>query len=98
LVQVSRDQKIDALYNVFVARGTATVTKADGTTQQVPIQSVAQITTGPLRVGGPQTVTLNGKVKTMHLQSNGNTVAAMTLTVECTYADVQAALGTVTRG
>jgi tellurite resistance-related uncharacterized protein len=161
LVQVSRDQKIDALYNVFVARGTATVTKLDGTTQQVPIQAIAQITTGPLRVGGPhgtyptfydstmlttraecdayaatmrdtqlqglttdlvvtclpnpaiqqgdwvtvaspvvnqQTVTLNGKAKTMHLQNNGNTVAAMTLTVECTYADVQAALGAVTRG
>jgi hypothetical protein len=45
-----------------------------------------------------QTVTLNGKAKTMHLQNNGNTVAAMTLTVECTYADVQAALGAVTRG
>jgi tellurite resistance-related uncharacterized protein len=161
LVQVARDQKIDTLYNIFVAQGTATVTKADGTTQQVPIQSIAQITTGPLRVNGPhgnypmfysstmlttqaecdayaavmrdtqlhglttdlqvtclpnpaiqqgdwvtvaspvvnnQTVTLAGKVKTMHLASNGNTVAAMTLTVECTYADVQAALGTVNRG
>jgi hypothetical protein len=161
LVQVARDQKIDTLYNIFVAQGTATVTKPDGTTQQVPIQSIAQITTGPLRVNGPhgnyptfysstmlttqaecdayaqtmrdtqlhglttdlqvtclpnpaiqqgdwvtvaspvvnnQTVTLAGKVKTMHLASNGNSVAPMTLTVECTYADVQAALGTVNRG
>ncbi len=45
-----------------------------------------------------QTVTLAGKVKTMHLASSGNTVATMDLTVECTYADVQAALGTVNRG
>jgi hypothetical protein len=161
LVQVGRDQKITGLYNVFIANGTGTVTKADGTTQQVPLQSIAQITAGPLRVNGPhgnyptfytstmlttqaecdayaatmrdtqirglttdltvtclphpalqqgdwvtvaspvvngQTVTLNGKVKTMHLQSAGTTVAAMVLTVECTYADVQAALGKVNRG
>jgi hypothetical protein len=44
-----------------------------------------------------QTVTLNGRVKTMHLESNRNTVAPMTLTVECTYTDVQAALGSVNR-
>lgn len=161
LVQVNRDQKIDGLYNQFIARGTATVTKPGGTTQQVPVQGLAQITAGPLAVNGPhgnyptfydstmlttqadcdtyaatmrdtqlhglttdlmvtclpnpaiqqgdwvtvanpvvnnQTVTLNGKVKTMHLASNGNSVAAMTLTVECTYTDVQAALGTVNRG
>jgi hypothetical protein len=161
LVSVNRDQRIDGLYNIFVARGTQTITKSGGTTQQVPIQGIASITTGPLAVGGPhgnyptfyestmlttqaecdayaatmrdtqlsglttdlvvqclpnpaiqqgdwvtvaspvvnqQTVTLSGKVKTMALKSNGNSVASMTLTVECTYADVQAALGGVDRG
>lgn len=43
-------------------------------------------------------VSLTGRVKTMQLGSNGTTVAAMTLTVECSYADVQKALGGIDRG
>jgi len=41
---------------------------------------------------GNRVVPLNGRVKTMALQFSGNTVGAMTLTVECSYTDVQAAL------
>lgn len=44
-----------------------------------------------------QTVTLNGKVRKMSLKGAG-AVERMPLTVECNYADVQAALGQVDRG
>lgn len=52
LVKVDREQKIDGLYNVFVVDGTAT---------DRPVRSVAQITSGPLRVGGP-----HGRVPTFY--------------------------------
>lgn len=45
-----------------------------------------------------QIVDLVGRVKTMNLQANGATVQAMTLTVECNYADVELAMGGVRRG
>lgn len=48
-------------------------------------------------VVGMQTVTLNGRVKRMDLASNGNTVAPMNLTVECSYSAVAAAIGQVAR-
>lgn len=149
-VKVNRSMKLDGLYNVFVADGTATVNG-----QQTPIRGIARIDAGPLRAGGPhgtypmfyqstmlttqaqcdayavtmrdtqlrgltidllvecaphpalqqgdwvtvynalvggRVMPLNGKVKTMTLKSNGNTVDRMTLTVECSYTDVQAAL------
>lgn len=45
-----------------------------------------------------QVVQLNGRVKTMSLASAaGNSVAEMTLTVECAYSDVERALGGVNR-
>lgn len=43
-------------------------------------------------------VSLIGRVTQMGLKSNGNTVDRMTLTVQCTYTDVQAAIGGVDRG
>jgi hypothetical protein len=161
LVSVDRSMDLNGLYNIFIAEGTATITKSDGSTQQVPVTGRAQITTGPLRVNGPHgkyptfyqsnmltsqaecdayaltmmatqlrgltvdlkitclphpglqqgdwvtviaptvnnnQVSLVGRVKQMGLKSNGNTVDRMTLTVECTYADVQAAIGGVNRG
>lgn len=45
-----------------------------------------------------QTATLNGKVKTMSLKSAGTSVDRMALTVQCSYTDVQAAIGGVYRG
>lgn len=161
LASVDRSQDLNGLYNIFVVDGTRTVTNADGTTTQVPVRGIAQISTGPLRVSGPhgrypmfysstmittqaeadayaQTmmttqlaglttdlvitclphpglqqgdwvtviapttnnghVSLAGRVKTMGLRSNGTAVDRMTLTVECTYADVQTAIGGVDRG
>lgn len=53
LVKVDRSQKIDGLYNQFVADGTMETTNPDGTTQRVPIRGIATVTTGPLRYGGP---------------------------------------------
>lgn len=44
LVRVDRSQKYEGLYNRFVVRGTAT---------DKPVQGIAEITSGPLRVGGP---------------------------------------------
>jgi hypothetical protein len=44
-----------------------------------------------------QIMTLTGKVKKMDLRSLGNTVDAMELVVECSYADVQRAMSTVVR-
>lgn len=150
LVSVNRDQKLDGLYNVFVADGTLTVNN-----QQVPIRGIASIDGGPMRAGGPhgtyptfysstmlttqaecdayalvmrdtqirglttdlkvvclpnpaiqqgdwvnvynalvnnKVVPLIGRIKTMGLKSSGTTVDRMTLTVECSYADVQTAL------
>lgn len=52
LVKVDRNQSIDGLYNVFVVDGTAT---------DHPVRSVAQITAGPLRVGGP-----HGRIPTFY--------------------------------
>ena len=160
LVSVDRSMDLNGLYNIFQAEGTATVT-VNGQQQQVPVVGRAQITTGPLRVGGPhgsyptfyqsnllttqadcdayaQTmmttqlaglsvdlkitclphpglqqgdwvtviaptvgnnhVSLVGRVKQMSLKSNGTAVDRMTLTVECSYADVQTAIGGVDRG
>lgn len=161
LVDVNRSQDYEGLYNEFICRGTAKVTLADGSTVNVPVQSVAQVTTGPLRVGGPhgsypaeyestmitsqadadayaremmltqlrgltvdlfvtclpnpalqqgdwvtvanpvvnqQIVSLVGRVKTMSLASKGTAPDRMQLTVQCTYSDVQTALGQVNRG
>ncbi len=161
LVSVDRSQSLDGLFNVFIADGTATVTRSDGTTAQVPIRGRAAISSGPLRAGGPhgnyrkfysstmlttqaqcdayaavmrdtqiaglttdlviqclpnpslqqgdwvtvaapvvngQAVTLNGRIKTMSLKSVGNSVDKMTLTVACSYADVQTVMGGVFRG
>jgi len=47
---------------------------------------------------GNNNVSLIGRVKQMGLRSNGTAVDRMALTVECTYADVQAAIGGVDRG
>lgn len=44
-----------------------------------------------------QIVPLVGKVKTMSLQTAGTSMQAMSLTVECSYADVQLAFGSVDR-
>jgi hypothetical protein len=44
-----------------------------------------------------QIVPLVGMVKTMSLQTNGAAVQSMKLTVECAYADVQLAFGSVDR-
>jgi hypothetical protein len=44
-----------------------------------------------------QVVPLVGMVKTMGLQSSGTAPQAMTLTVECAYADVQLAFRKVNR-
>lgn len=52
LVRADREQKYDGLYNRFVVRGTAT---------DNPVQSVAEITSGPLRVNGP-----HGRVTTFY--------------------------------
>lgn len=45
-----------------------------------------------------QVVQLIGRVKTMHLPSSGASVGAMSLTVECSYTDVQKVMGGVDRG
>jgi hypothetical protein len=45
LIDVQRTMKLDGSYNVFVADGSGS--------SQNPIRGVAQITGGPLRVGGP---------------------------------------------
>jgi hypothetical protein len=150
LARVNRTQKLDRLYNVFVADGTRTVNN-----QQVPIRGITRIDGGPLRAGGPhgtypifysstmlttqaqcdayaktmrdtqvrgltvdlkvecapnpalqqgdwvsvynatvgnRVIPLTGRVTTMSLRSAGNTVERMTLTVECSYTDMQAAL------
>lgn len=55
-----------------------------------------------VRVASPvvngQTVTLDGRVKTMSLSSDGTVVQPMVLTVQCSYDAVQAALSEVDRG
>lgn len=45
-----------------------------------------------------QEALLSGSVKTMELRSAGSTVGPMTLTVECSYTDVQTVMGGVNRG
>lgn len=44
LIDVKRSMKLDGLYNVFVA---------DGTAGQQPVRGIATVTAGPLRVNGP---------------------------------------------
>jgi hypothetical protein len=45
LIDVNRSMELDGKYNVFVVDGTAN--------SQQPVRGIAQITGGPLRVGGP---------------------------------------------
>jgi hypothetical protein len=45
-----------------------------------------------------QEIALIGSVKSMDLRSSGSSVGPMTLTVECSYADVQTVIGGVSRG
>lgn len=55
-----------------------------------------------VQVGNPvvngQAVSLVGRIKSMSVPSNGTAPAPMTLTVECSYTDVQIAIGGVDRG
>lgn len=151
LVDVDRAQRLDGLYNTFVVDGTAT---------DRPVRAVVQITSGPLRVGGPhgrytkfyesnmiatqeqainyamqmrdtalagltvdlrvtclpvphleigdwvnvgnpvvggQLVTLTGMVKSIE-QPWSTIPDRATVVVECSYADVQQVIGSVTRG
>lgn len=151
LVSVNRAQKLDGLYNMFIA---------DGTASNAPVRGAAQIATGPLRVDGPhgrypkfyssnmlttqaeadayanemmttqiagltvelqivclphpglqqgdwvtvaspvintQEVALSGRVTKIGLR--GTTAPdRMSLTVECSYSDVQTVMGGVFRG
>lgn len=151
LVSVNRAQKLDGLYNMFIA---------DGTAANIPVRGTAQITTGPLRMDGPhgrypkfyssnmlttqaeadayasemmntqiagltvelqivclphpglqqgdwvvvaspvintQEVSINGRVTKIGLR--GTTAPdRMSLTVECSYSDVQTVMGGVFRG
>lgn len=156
VVDVQRGQKMDGLYNIFVADGTSTVGGQD-----LPIRGMATIVDGPLRFGGPhgrypkfyestmlttqaqcdayavqmrdtqlagltqdlqvtclpdpsiqcgdwvqvatylvglQEMRLLGRVTKISLQSSGTTVAPMSLTVTCSYTEVQRAFGGVVRG
>lgn len=55
-----------------------------------------------VQVGNPvvsgEAVPLVGRIKKMDVPSNGTAPAPMTVTVECSYADVQTAIGGVDRG
>lgn len=149
-VEVDRSQQLEGLYNTFVVDGTAT---------DRPVRAVVQITTGPLRVGGPhgrytkfyesnmiatqeqainyamqmrdthlagltvdlrvtclpvphleigdwvnvgnpvvggQQVTLAGMIKSID-QPWSTVPGQATVVVECSYADVQQVIGSVTR-
>jgi hypothetical protein len=161
LVKVDRAQDMEGLYNRFVVDGTRKVTGPDGSTLDIPVRGLAEITAGPLSVNGPhgrvpkayssrmitsqqdaddyalemmqtqiagltvdlkvialplphlqqgdwvqvgnpvvngQEATLTGRVKAMDLRSNGTAPDRMTLTVQCSYADVQAVIGGIDRG
>ncbi|WP_104087035.1 hypothetical protein [Arthrobacter sp. GMC3] len=156
LVDVQRGQKLDGLYNMFIADGTATIGGQD-----VPIRGIATIDSGALKFGGAhgrypkfyestmlntqqqcdeyaremrdtqlagltqdldiiclpdpsiqvgdwvqvatylvgqQEMYLIGRVTKMDLKSSGSSVAAMTLTVTCSYTEAQRAFRGVVRG
>lgn len=155
LISVGRSQRMDGLYNMFIADGTATVRG-----QEVPVRGIATIESGPLRYGGPhgkypkfyestmittqaqansyalemrdtqlagltqdlqvtclpdpsiqvgdwvqvatylvglKELRLLGRVTQMSLQSAGTSVGPMSLTVTCSYTEVQRAFGGVVR-
>ena len=53
LINIDRSQTVDLLDNIGVVRGEDKYTDAAGQEQTRPLTGVATVTTGPLRVGGP---------------------------------------------
>lgn len=56
LINIDRQQTVDLLDNVGIARGEQPYTDASGQQQTRPLWGIARVTAGPLRAGGPHGV------------------------------------------
>ena len=53
LINLSRSQSLDGIANVGVVTSSRRETASDGTENEVPVVGSYEVTTGPMRVGGP---------------------------------------------